>query len=301
VTQQLSGWGNEPWGGGPWGDGLPTTMQVIGAFAQAENVFRVQFSQAVYYTGFLDAPDASKPQLYTATPVAGTVGYDGNPARALNVLTVTQPSVAGFPNGTFLDLTTDRPMTPFPAKYLVGVGTVFSADLTQQLSASFSTAVVLAVYAALKPPDPSVSAPMRDVANPQTLAAARRSTADTVGYATLLGTLQYAADGDYAGEQNDDSLRQRQYRRLFCKRGGFVHLPGYGVGVTTYLKRLASTSARDQLAADCQSQFAQEPEAASVRVSTRLDPQNNQLIRLSIFTKKKSGKSDQYTLRLSSQ
>lgn len=301
MTQQLSGWGNEPWGGGPWGDGLPTTMQVLAAFAQAENVFRVQFSQAVYYSGILDGPDSSKPSLYTVTPVAGTVGYDGNPARALTVLTVTQPAVAGFPNGTFLDLTVDRPMTPFPAEYLVSVGTVFSADLTQQLSANFSTAQVLAVYAALNPPDPSAAAPMRDVANPQTLAAARRSTADTVGYSTLLGTLQYASDGDYAGEQNDDSLRQRQFRRLFAKKGGFVHLPGYGVGITAYLKRLALPSVRDQLAAECQSQFAQEPEAASVRVNLRLDPQNNQLVRLSIFTKKKSGKSDQYTLRLSSQ
>lgn len=295
MTQQLSGWGNEPWGGGPWGDGLPTTLQVVSCFAVAENVFRLGFSQPVYYSGVLDGPDSSNPDLYQVTPNLNTIGYDGNVARPLMVLTVTEPMVGSAALGTFLDITVDRPMTPFPAQYTVSATGIFSADLSQALDPNFSSAPTIAIHMVLNPSDPTVAAPARDVANPQTLGMAQRSTIANVNLATPLGTYGYAADGDYGNSNGDDSLRERLNRRLFCKKDGFVHLPGYGVGITTYGKKLARPSTRDQLTADCQAQFSQEPEVAAVNVLSRPDGLHPELLRLSTFIKKKNGQTATYT------
>lgn len=272
-----------------------SALAVVSVMAVAENVIQVTFNEPIHYTGLLDPQDASVASLYVVTPVAGTVGYDGQPARAVSVLTATQGGQPGEIDPNVILLTLDRPMTPYPAQYVVSsTGLIWAANLTDLIEA-ITLGTTPALFRVLNPPDPSAAAPGRDLANPQTLQASIDSTIAQPLVAPL-GSFGYDGTGDYAIDQKDDGLRKRLMRRLFTKKGGFLHLgDAYGVGITTYGKQLARASTRAQLAADCESQFAREPEVAQVRVLTRLDPQNAAMVRLDVYIKKKSGQTAKYT------
>jgi hypothetical protein len=84
----------------------------------AENVFRVTFASPPYYSGLLDAGDVSNPALFTFTPVPNTFGVDGNPTRPVSAAIVL-PAANGDPNS--VDVTVDRPMSPYPAQYSLKV------------------------------------------------------------------------------------------------------------------------------------------------------------------------------------
>jgi len=290
------GYGSSGWGGlppaGPGGIGIP--LQVVAASAVAENVVRVQFTTPVYYSGVLDPGDASNAALWQVLPVTGTSGLDGQPARPVSVLSTALPTIAGAAPGLYVDVTLDRPMTPYPAQYTAVVGTISSADQSQTLDPSASMAATPSVYMALARTNVESSAPMRDFANPQSPQAARNSTIAQPAQ-TALGSFGYTDDHDYAIDSRDDGLRKRLNRRLFSRKGGYLHLgDGYGVGITTYIKRLGKAAVREQLTADVETQFAQEPEVAKVTALTRPDTNNPGLFRLDVFVQKRNGQTTKY-------
>lgn len=289
------GWGASPWGSAPWGGSAPSGLVLVSAVSVAENVVRVGFNRRVYFSALLDVPDASNADAWAVTPVSGTVGYDGLAARGVAVAHVDPASVPGTMDGSVLDLTLDRPMSPYPAAYAVANALpIYSDDLTHQLPPG-QQGTTPALFRVLNVPDPTSSITSRDLANPQTFAQAQGSTI-AQPQVTALGSFGYDGSGSYALDSKDAGLRKRLTRRTFTKKNGFVHLPGYGVGITDYGKQLAKASTRAQLAAECEAQYAQEPEIAQVRVLTRLDPKNPSLLRLSVYLKKKSGQTARYAM-----
>ena len=278
---------------------MTSPVTLVSVAAAAENALLVTFNEGIYFSQLLDTPDASLASLWSVTPVAGTVGYDGSAARPVSVTTVTAATLDGSGNPTSVTVTLDRPMTPYPAQYVLTVSSVWSADLTQRLQNAVSSAF-LAVYRQLDVPQVQVAAQGRDFANPQTLSGALGSTVSQP-YQQLLGTLGYSDDHDYAIDKGDPGLLKRLTRRTFTKKNGFVFLPGYGAGITTYGKRLGKASVRDQLSAELEAQYAQEPEVAKVVITMAPDKARPELTRLGAFLQKKSGKTARYTTLIPAQ
>jgi len=296
-------WGLGPWGGGGWGGPVSGGMLLaLSVEARSENVLRVTFNMPVYFSGVLDPLDASNPDIWQASPVAGTVGYDGVAARSVMVVTVEAPAdLVNVPVGSVLDLTLDRPMTPYPAAYqLATLSAIASADQSQQMAAT-SIGQTPALFRVLNPPDPTAAAPGRDLANPQTLSGAIESAIVQPQVAPL-GSFGVSGDGDYAFDSRDTGLRKRLNRRFFTRKGGFLHLgQDFGVGVLQRVKRLGRASERQQLAADCEVQFAQEPEVAQVQVLSRLDPLRPNFVKMSVFIKKKNGRTAKFQTNIAMQ
>jgi hypothetical protein len=287
------GWGSGAWGSSPWG-GAVVGLAAVSVVAVAENVLQVTFSSPVYLSGLGDPPDASQAALWSVQPVAGTVGYDGQPARAVSVVQVAVAALPGL-YGTMLNLTLDRSMSPYPAQYAVAnAGNLYSADLSQLLAPG-ALGTAYGVLLELKPADVTAAAPARDMANPNTLSAAQASNISNP-LVTPLGSFGYADTGDYANESGDTAYQMRIFRRLFTRKNGFKFLPGYGVGIPSYAKKLARPSRRAQMAADAEQQIKQEPETAQCTVTARLDPNRPALTRVGIYVVKKSGETKRYSV-----
>lgn len=262
-----SGYGGGGWGVWPWGDG-DYAFALVEAHSWRENVIRLEFNQNVFYSGLFDTFDAGVASKYTITPVSESLGMDGEPARAVTVvkaqLVRDDPDVLPAGEGRFLDLTLDRPFTPFPALYTLHIsGTVYSEDKSETIEDE--TAQIVAVYRELAKPIIDEATPSRDIANPQTLSMMEASLPRPS--AALLAT--YSADdtGDYAFDQGMVSLRKRLYRRTFTRKNAFAHLPGYGLGIQEFTKKLGTSTVQSRLATDAEAQFLQEPEVAKCRVT----------------------------------
>ena len=296
MTQPFSGWGNGGWGTEPWGSPITTVFAVVSVFAQAENVVRVELNYPLYYSGILDGADGSNPARWQLTPAAGSpTGWDGNLPRPIAVVSTAQPNIAGAQVGTYVDLTLDRPMTPYPSQYVLSVNGLYTADKSQTLTGGVATPFN-GVYAALQPPSVESSVPGRDFSNPQTLSQATGSTVNNPSQA-VLGSFNYS-NGDYALDSRDAGLLKRLNRRTFTKPNGFYFLPGYGIGVAQYGKKLARSSTRAELAAACEAQYGQEPEVANVTVVVVPSPTRPNLMRLQVGIQKKDGKSIRYSTNL---
>jgi hypothetical protein len=269
----------------PWGGGSTAAIDLLAALAVRENVVRLSFSAPVYYSGLLDSPDASRVDKFTVAVVAGTVGMDGSAVRAVTVVYSQLPGeidgLSAAQVGYFLDLVLDRPMTPHPALYLASVAGVFSSDLSDEVSASVQ---VPAVFRKLAVPQADVPRLSRDFANAQ--AGVIASDGDPLN----LGTLRVDDTGDYAFDEGLTNFRKRAIRRLVTRKGGFAHLPTYGVGVPYEGKRLATSAVLSRLAADAEAQIGLEPEAAAVRVRPVVDPSVPGLVRFPVVIKPKVGK-----------
>lgn len=260
----MTGWGSGGYGLTPWGGlGGGARLSLVECFALRENVFRMTFSAQPAYTGVLDQNDAGNVDRYSVVPVAGTVGSDGRPARAVGPI---QPLlVPGLP--TAIDLVVDRPMSPYPAQYLVAADGL--VDVLGNLLLAGSSLQALGVYQTPPPPsfDKAVTSP--DFSHPDSMAA----LLDPVPFQgnPKLGGIPAGGDGDYAVDDGNVNLRKRVIRRLLTVKSGFAHLPGYGVGVGTFLKRLASVGGRQAIAADAEKQVSQEPDVVRCRVRVELD------------------------------
>lgn len=279
------GWGSGSWGGGPGLD----VISFVDAQAWRENVVRVEFDVAVNLTGLLEVQDASRLEKWSVVADPSTVGISGDPARDVMVVLVTlattDDGVAEEDFGRFVDLTLDRPMTPFPAAYDLEWRDVFASDLGGSTS---GTARFSAAYRLVEQPQAQVARPLRDFANPQVLAAARQATAQpTDPYA--LGTFQVADDGDYAFDEGIASLKKRIIRRLLTRKGAFAHLPNYGVGIPDEAKRLGISAVLTKLSADAQAQIASEPDVAQARVQAILDRNNPGLVFFRVVVRPRVG------------
>lgn len=294
MTQPQGGWGIGAWGSSPWGGNQVGSLDLEDAQATSENVIELEFSRAIYITGLFDQFDASRPEFYTITPVPGTVGYDGSPARAVTVVSVQVVSAPGFIDGQIIALTLDRPMTPFPAQYgITCASTIKTADLSTAITQRSFTC--FGVYRIIETPTVDQPTPSRDIANPQSLMSALASTASFPFDPKILGVFPTDDTRDYAVDEGLGSFYKRVFRRIFTKKGRFLHLPvTYGVGAQTYGKRIAKAQARNQLVADLEAQISQEPEVAKIEATTQLSTSAPGLFRIILAIKLKTGQTKTY-------
>jgi len=292
MTQ--TGWGAGEWGTTPWGGNQLGPLALEDAQATSENVIQLEFSRPVYFTGLLDPNDASQPDFYTVTPVAGTTGLDGSSARAVTVVQVDLVSAPGFASGQILALTLDRPMTAFSAQYLITCSTsIKSADKSVSLGAN--TFTFFGVYREILPPRVDQPIPSPDFANPQSLASALGSSASFPFDPVILGVFPTDDSFDYAIDEGLPSFYKRVWRRLFTKPGAFLHLgKRYGVGVQTYGKKLGKAQVRNQLVAEVESQISQEPEVAKVQAAVQSSTSVPGLYRLILVIKLTNGQTKTY-------
>ena len=279
----MSGFGSSPFGGSAWGGALSASLTLVAATASRENQLRLQFSTPVYYSGLFDVLDASNPERYSVAVVAGSVGMDGEPVRPVAVVTTEIAIVPNSEQGTYVFLNLDRPMSPYPAAYVVAASNLVSADLSQTLDTSAASIQFYGVHKALVVPTLEMAAGRRDIANPQ-------SASQAQGTMTL-GTLAVDASGDYAFDEGLASYKKRILRRLISARGGFKHLPEYGVGIPGYGKKLATANVRATILAEAKAQIQQEPETAAVSVTLTQDPVNPALTRIVILARTRTGQT----------
>lgn len=289
----MSGYGAGHYGDMPYGDdefSLSVFLQIVSVLAIRENVVQVQFNLPVYYTTLLDLGDASNPALFAVTAVSGTVGLDGSPVTTVRVASVAQDKL----DPSLLELTLDRPMTAYGSVYTVSAQGIFSADLSAPIDPSI-VGTTPGLFKQIVPPSVDLPTPNRDMANPQTLVT---SLPNPLARGQL-GVFVVDDTGDYTTDEGLLSLKKRIWRRVMSKKGGFLHLGlGYGVGLVQQIKRLSVASKLQQIAADCESQIAQEPDVQEVACQVVLDQQSSGLVRLNVNVRTRSGKSAAFAFGL---
>lgn len=288
-------WGSGNYGAGSWGGGVGFGALILErAQAFRENVVRLTFSRTLYFSSILDPPDAANASKFIMSPVPGTSGIDGTPARSVTVVRVGHPGVDDgiAPNevGRIFDLELDRAMTSFPAAYSLQIIDVFTTDL----SASFSTTVQFpALFRQIVQPQVQTGRLSRDISNPQTLRGVIASgvavSEDNSEALSRLGVFSVDSRGDYAIDEGPENLRKRIIRRLITRKNGFAHLPGYGVGIPDLGSQLAVAARLAAAQADAEAQIKQEPDVADVAVKAIVDPTGNGIVRFRVFARPKLG------------
>lgn len=281
-------WGDLHWGGSGWGGDTDVPLILQAAVARRENAIQIAFSRPVYTSGINDPGDALQPSFYVVTEVAGTIGYDGTSVRKVSVVSLALVEVTGTFLGQYLELTLDRMMTPYPAQYLVTVSNqIVTLDKLDSIEPTGLTAGLDSVYRKLVVPSTETTTPSRDLANPSTLSAARDPLSDPENPLNL-GTMPVDDTGDYAFDEGLTGYKKRILRRLITVPGGFVHLGDeYGLGVTSFGKKLATAAVISEIASQAEAQIAKEPETLKVQVTARQDTPGS--VRFSIFARTKSG------------
>lgn len=267
----MSGWGYLPWGAGPWGAGGGAALQLLQALAVRENVVRLFFSEAPLYTRLLTPNDASNPERFVITEVAGTSGRDGEPTRNVRTALVERAPIAGS-LGSVLDVTTDRPFSPWGSMYVVACNQLVTLS-GALLDPNETSAVFAGVYRELRQASVADPAPSRDFANPSTYSA-QLDPLPQAGDPLALGVIPIGSDGDYAFDHGIPQIKKRIFRRLLTRKGAFPSLPEYGVGVPSYGKRLSIAGVRQQLATEAERQIGQEPDVEEVKVQVLTDKTN---------------------------
>lgn len=256
------GYGSEPFGVVPWGASGIVSLQLLSAIAVRENAVRLVFNAGVLFTGILNAGDGANVKRYSITAVAGTVGFDGEPVRPVRPIVVEQVPIAES-YGSTIDVYTDRPFTAFPSRYIVAVQGIDAVNGALLDPAASSLEFYGLRRVRPRPRIDHVSA-SRDIANPQTGSALLDPLPHTLIDSNLLGTYQADETGDVAIDEGIDSYRKRVFRRCYTRKGAFAWMPGYGVGLPGQVKQVGRRGVRDAIAADAESQIAEEPETIEV-------------------------------------
>lgn len=289
----MSGWGGGPWGLSPWG-AVVDALRLERAVAIRENVVRLVFNVAPKFTRTLVSGDGSNPERYTITANVASVGLDGLPARPVRVVSVEVAGVE-FSFGSVLDVTVDRPFSPYAASYTIAVNGLESIG-GELLDPTKTSLPFLGLYRTLRVQSVDNPTPSRDVANPQL---ERDLENLLIRPGAILGTIPVGGDGDYAYDEGLANLRKRVVRRLITRPGGFASLPNYGVGVPSYGKRLAVAGIRQQIAAEAERQISLEPDVAAVRVTFSTNPDDPSVTLLDVRVRAQTGSSLDLQLPLS--
>ncbi len=284
------GFGAGRWGSSAWGGAA--ALLVEGAVAARENAIQVEFSQKIYFSGVLDPKDASDVSNYTLTPVAGGVAMDGSPVRPVNIVAAALVDVTGGA-GRFLELTLDRPMSPWPCQYSLGLNGIWLED--QSNAMPDTEVVVAAVFKQLVKPSLDVGIIARDIANPQTLSNAYSAQVPDPLNPNNLGTIVVDDTGDYASDDGNSAYKMRILRRAVTIPGGFVHLGDeYGVGIPSHGKRLAQAGVLGRLSSELEKQVGKEPETEKVVVRTGFNSPGS--VRFVILAKPKVGQALKFAM-----
>lgn len=283
MTCAIPSWGSG-WGDGGWGGDveLPDLL-LIGAAAIRENVVRLTFSDAVYFSRILDPNDGSSTARYRVDVVAGTVGLDEFPVRPVRVVAV---ALGDLPNE--VDLTVDRPFSPWPCKYQVLVNDLVSA-VGEPLSVCPMSRTFVAHQWLILPPQQDTAVLSRDIANPSTELATLDNPLPQAGDEAILGTVPLDQSGDYAFDEGITNLKKRILRRLIVAKGRFAHLPNYGIGLPGDLKQLMRPAVRAELESSATTQISQEPDIEKVRVQMLVNPNRPNLARFFVLVRTTKG------------
>ena len=232
-----------------------SAVDLVRCVAVRDNAFRLTFDEQPYYSTVFDPTDAAGPDRYTVTPV--------DPAsRTLFPMVVT--TVDGDPLS--LDLWVDRPMTPYPAQYVVTCAGLVGAITGDPLG--IGTATTYGVGPLVLPNDIDQAISLGDIAQPQDLKALLDPLPSTSPL--LLGAFPIDSLGDYASDDGITSYRKRIIRRIVTREDGFAHLVGYGVGLIEEVKKLATPQVRARISFQAELQIKQEPETTDCQVTLTL-------------------------------
>lgn len=233
------------------------------AYAVRENVVRLVFSHDIQMSGVLDKFDGTRKLHYAFAEGIDSFGLDGSPARPVRAGWAVRGSAANE-----ADVWLDRPLTPYPSIYEVFTQDLYNTDGDKMVGVQ--GAVFLGLYRGVVPPTPDLTAPSRDIANPQTLSGLLDPLPVTTD-SRILGTYPVDETGDIAFDEGLASYKKRVIRRLTTRLGAFAHLPTYGVTIFQRIKQLARPGLIQQLAQEAREQIMQEPEtqACSVRIITQ--------------------------------
>lgn len=282
-----------PWGGAGFDGDTPS---FVSCDAIRENMFRLGFTSTIEFTRLENVRDGSVVSKYIVAPIAGTTGMDALPCQPVFVAEVLLASAAdvGTSFGKYIDIVTDRPMSPYPARYAVSVSRLYIVDSSIEISGTLAT---FAAYKQLCPPLLDTVIPSRDVASPQTL----QSFSDPLprADALILGSFAVDDNGDYAYDEGIVNLKKRVFRRLIFKPGSFPHMPDYGVGISTYAKTIGTAAVRSNLAALAETQISLEPDVAKVVVRVVNDPSVPSLVRFRVLVQTKSGQQTKFEVPFS--
>ena len=141
-----SGWGGGRWGSTGWGGAEVDDLRLVSATAVRENAVRLVFNYAPFFDGLLSPNDASNARRYSVVGVAGTQGLDQLPVRPVGVLFAQVADVVESA-GTILDVFVDRPFSPYPAQYIVGVNNLLSFGSSLPLDPAFASIKFFGVQA----------------------------------------------------------------------------------------------------------------------------------------------------------
>ena len=285
------GYGAGRYGSSGWGGPTLASPRLVSAIAIGENVVQLTFSAAMYWSGLLDAPDASSKRRYTLAPVGGTFGMDGTAAKPLGVASAALVQQPGAYLGQVINLTTDRPMTPSPAQYVVTCNGLFAFDGTTALDPMSSSATFGSVFKILQPPQVETLSPRGDIAMPQSGEATATGIVPNPSAVTLGSFV--TADGDYAILSGLVEYKERCYRRIVTTKDAFLHLAGkhYGASLLVQGKKLGTTKTRAQLAGDIEQQIGLEPETAACACKTVPSASNPGEMLLILLAKTSFGKA----------
>lgn len=266
------GWGAGFWGGSPWGAGTTDPLAIVTAVAVRENTVRVLFNTAPLFDLTLSPNDASNPERFSIVEDASTTGFDGSPARPVTPVYVERVAFAGA-GGAILDVTVDRPFSPYPTFYRVSANQLVAAASGLPLDPARASFRFEGNYRVLRNAQAEATVPSRDVANPQNFEAlVAGGDPVPVPSEDLLGTFPTDASGDYAFDQGLVQIKKRIFRRLMTQPGAFPAMPDYGVGIPSFVKKLGLAAIRAKLAAESQRQILLEPGVVAAEVTMTSDP-----------------------------
>jgi len=285
-----SGWGAISWGDAAWG--ATSTAQVppnlISAICVGEQTLRLTFASPVFLTNLGDVWDAAQPSHYILATVAGSVDQNGVLARPVAPTGASYPEgVSPQEAGSIVDVTLDRAVSAWPAQY-----TVTTVGLVGPQGASpVGTLPFFGVSSAL-PQAQTIPRPIRrDFANPYS--GASLAQAGVPNDPAYLGTFAIDGTGDYAIDSGEVDLKKRIYRRFITRPNAFAHLPGYGIGISSYLKKLNQDHVVVSLTNLAEAQIQQEPEVSAVKVV--IGAQNNGLCQVMIYIRTKDGQGKKFS------
>lgn len=232
------GWGTGAWGGSAWGLGVLLDFSLAAAYAVSTRTVRVVMSSAPLFGSPATVGDAERPSSWAVYRA------DGTPMTVLSATRVDDVTV---------DVRVLEHFPPYPqvlSVVAVGLRSAAGGSIGTPSSREFTG------VAQSRAADAQVT---RDFRNPAF------DTPTQIG-----GTLKVSSAGDYELHSGDEFLLKMIYRRLSTIRGGFFHLPEYGLGLR--VKEPLSTQDLTKLRAEVERQLALEDEIVQARAILSLNP-----------------------------
>ena len=270
------GWGNLNYGSTSYGSGpgVGTSLILLNAVAISDNIVQLSFNYAVIYNKLRDSFDGSNFFDYIITPMLYSVGADNLAPRAVNPIEIDQTT-----SNTILNVTVDRPFSPFPGQYKISVQSLMGTDgvNTFPINQILNSQYFYGLSRGLPVQRQDMVTSSKDIANQQ-FSNSLVGNVPTIAQAYQLGTIPTNSQGDIATDDGLDSYTKRVLRRCMTRKGGFAHLGAdYGLGLPYQIKQLANQGIRNSLAGDAEAQILQEPETKQVKCTFTQDPKNPSL------------------------